>query len=120
MIPQQKHRTYGDKILERVSINIIIVAITLVSLFGLGAVAISALLLLSYVGILSWPQRPSLDTLLTFFALATTIFLTATWIMASFGSIKLNEGATKLIGRVLVASILASVAGATAMILKVN
>ncbi len=84
--------------------------------FGLGAVVVFAMLLLSYAGITTWPAKPTLTVLLTFASLSLAVFLMIVWFMAVAGTTQIEAPAKKLIGRALIGALLGAVAfGATSV-----
>ena len=95
-----------------------VVAMIVAVAFGLGSVVVFAMLLLSYVGISSWPAKPDLTVLLAFASLALSVFLTIVWFMSVAGTTQLESSAKKLIGRALIGALLAAVALGAASVFR--
>jgi hypothetical protein len=93
-------------------------AIVVATVFGLGILIVFSALLLSYAEITQWPNKPTLAVLLTVASLGLAMFSAIVWFLANNEVLRFKPDAVRLIGRVLIASILASVAFGVAGIYK--
>ena len=97
---------------------VVALAIVVATTFGLGLLVVFSALLLSYAEITQWPTNPTLAVLLTVASLSLAMFSAIVWFLANNEVLHFKRDAVRLIGRVLIASILASVAFGVAGIYK--